>query len=120
MFRIVLLTPPGTPADCGGDGTTRIRSLRGVTLIELLIVVAFVGLLAVLAFPAVRRARIASHEASAISGLRAVNGSQHTYAVTCTSGTFALTLDVLGHPPTHGGAPFLAPDMSASEVVKQD
>lgn len=98
----------------------RIRSRRGFTLVEVLIVVAVIALLGAMAVPALQRARMAGHEAAAVARLSAINSSQSTYAATCTSGTFALTLDVLGRAPSGGGTPFISPDMSAGPVVKQD
>ena len=75
------------------------RSDSGFTLVELLIVVAVIGIIAAIAVPGLLRARIAGNEASAIASLRVVNSAQQAYMATCGNGFYASDAD---HPRRAG------------------
>ena len=72
------------------------KDKKGFTLIELMIVVAVIGVIAAFAVPNLVRSKSAASEAAAISAVRSLVNAQVMYVTVRNSGTFAADLGTLG------------------------
>jgi type II secretory pathway pseudopilin PulG len=85
----------------------------GFTLIDMMFVVALIGLLMSMAIPGLMRARGAAQVASVMGTVRAVNSAQLTYAITCGLGFYAPDFPTLGVAPPSATEAFLPPEMTS-------
>ena len=92
----------------------RVKNQDGFTLIDMLFVVALVGLISTLACPGLMRARGAAQSASALGSIRVVNSAQLSFAITCGLGFYAPEFQTLGVKPAGAIDAFLAPELSSA------
>jgi len=98
-------------------GRRPLRGERGFTLIDMLFVIALVGLLCTLALPGMLRARGAAQSSSALGTIRAINSGQLSYAITCGLGFYAPDLPTLGVRPPASSDGFLPDGLTGSATV---
>jgi prepilin-type N-terminal cleavage/methylation domain-containing protein len=91
----------------------------GFTLIDMLFVVALVGLLASMAIPGLMRARGAAQASSALGTLRLINSAELSFAITCGLGFYAPDLPTLGMAPPTSSEAFLPPEMSGGLTLEK-
>lgn len=78
------------------------KSQRGFSLIELLIVTVIIGIVASIAVPNLISSRRAANEGSAVSALRTIYSANMGFAATVGNGSFAGTLSTPGVSPLTG------------------
>jgi type II secretory pathway pseudopilin PulG len=98
---------------------TRSRREAGFTLIDMLFVVALIGLLCSLAIPGLMRARGAAQAASALGTIRVINSGQLSFAISCGLGFYARSLPQLREPAPGSTDPFLGDELTADDVIQK-
>ena len=97
-------------------GTTtaaRVENQKGFTLIDMLFVIALVGVLSTLAIPGLMRARGAAQSSSALGTIRVVNSAQLSFAITCGLGFYSPDFPTLARRPPGRVEGFLPPELAS-------
>lgn len=89
------------------------RREAGFTLIDMLFVVAILGLLASMAIPGLMRARGAARASSALGTMRVVNSAELTFAISCGLGFYSPDFPTLGIAPPGNPEGFLPAELSS-------
>jgi hypothetical protein len=92
--------------------TSPVKNEAGFSLIDMLFVVALVGLLSTLAIPGLMRARWAANSASALGTIRVVNSAQLSFAITCGLGFYSPDFPTLAVKPPSAVDAFLSPELA--------
>lgn len=99
------------------DRKRRMADQRGFTLIDMLFVIAIIGVLSVMALPGIMRARGAAQATSALGSMRAINSGQLSYAITCGLGFYAPDLPTMGVRPPGASSAFLPEGLTHAATV---
>jgi len=119
MTALVLVLTIAGSARTGARRTVRSAAEAGFTLVELMIVLAIIGVLMAVAFAEYRGMQARGNDASALSSLRSIAAAQWQFALTCGNMKYATTLPALAQPVPSTGQGFLSPDLTEAESFEK-
>ena len=91
------------------------KSKKGFSLIELLIIVTIILIIAAIALPNLMRARIAANESSAVASMRTIATAEIGYNTAYPDVGYPATLGILG--PADSGACAAGPAATAACII---
>ena len=97
----------------------RARTPAGFTILEVLIVIALLGIVTSLAVIGTQYARAKSAEAVTVAALGTINQAQFAYMQGCGNQSYAPDLLTLGTPPPGADSAFLSPDLAREQPVQK-
>jgi prepilin-type N-terminal cleavage/methylation domain-containing protein len=100
-------------------GAAHVAGDAGFTLIELMVVLAIMGILLAIAFSQYRGMQARGNDASALASLRSIAVAQSQFAMTCGNLKYATTLPALAQPVPSTGQGFLSPDLTEAESFEK-
>lgn len=99
------------------QGTRGRRRDAGFTLIDMLFVIALIGLIASLAIPGLMRARGAAQASSALGTLRVIGSGELSFAISCGLGFYSKDLPSLGIAPPGSAEGFLPDELTTGLTI---
>jgi type IV pilus assembly protein PilA len=93
------------------------RDQAGFTLIDVLFVVALIGVLTAIALPALLRAKGNAQASAMFADLKLINSAQLSYAISCGNGFYARDLPTLGLKPPGVPVGFVNEELAAGISV---
>lgn len=90
-----------------GTSTFPAQANSGFTLLELLVVVAILGIITTLSIPSLLRSRISAHEAGAVAAMKTITAAQVDYFNNASPPTYSTTLSSLGTGAGAGDVRFI-------------
>ena len=94
------------------------HTIRGFSLIELLVICAVLAIIAGIAIPAVLQARMRATESAAIASLHVIRLAETSYSTSCGLGGFAQSLQYLAKVPIGATDGFVSEPLDANGVIQ--
>src|SRR5215510_9483338 len=94
------------------SGRARVSSSKGFTLLDMIFVIALIGLLSAIAVPTLLRSRAAANETATLATIRVMHTGALSYALSCGAGLWPQDFPALADPMGVQG--YLPPDLTSA------